>query len=125
PWLAKGERIGLELASVSLEPHGEFLTIARGQRPPGRPVRYITYRKVIKHQAKCTHESDISTPSSGKLNLVGRLFFYYIFDIHRSVSLIGNRVDLDFFRIKVAHLCQLTLRVDQVCLTELLSGKGH
>ncbi|MDA9864475.1 hypothetical protein N9C70_05350, partial [Flavobacteriales bacterium] len=59
-----------------------------------------------------------------QLNLVCRLFFYHIFDIHRAVFRILNRIDAKSFGVEVIELAQFSLGPDDVRAAEQIARHG-
>src|SRR5690625_5198105 len=115
--------------SIRLGAQTEALTISGRERMPRFSIEYISQREIIESKSQGTDQSSATVKAfrlipRSKFELIGRLFFYLIFDINRTSMFVHRRVDVKFFLIEVTECEYFTLGADDIRPAEFLSGTG-
>ena len=107
PWLRETCRKAGIICTVGLETHGKILGITERNRSPRCLVKETAGREVVEAYSDSSHKR-ISSPTSRKLKLAGRLLRHIIYNVDCVVHLIrDNRISLcrvhDGLRVELSH----------------------
>ena len=122
-----GRQCGV-VGAVGLEAERKVLGISQRNRPPCPLVEHAASGEVVERYAGGGHEGAAS-PTSGKLQLAGRLLRDVVYQIHRIVVLVRNHGisgrTHDGFRIELAEGCDFTDGALEVTLAEQVPRTGE
>ena len=97
------------------------MPISRGDGSPRTLLEHLGGSEIGEAHAECAHHAS-ATPTAAQFNLVRRLLFHRVLNVHRAVLGVLDGVDPKRFGVEITQLRKLALRSDDVGSAEQITG---